>query len=191
MSQRGYALLRISRTLFYDDHLLAGGGPPDIRHDTSELAFDFDARAPEELPVIRYHTARIAVPNEHRSSWELALGQGYKLLVVTATFSQSEAGIIIDGRIKSNYQTQLNPFSATIGPNAYHLRSSPLTIGRNSVVGVLEDAVTGREFREYQEIEVEEVMSSLTEPSLAGTTESAEAQERRWDEWKSIRKSSL
>ncbi|MGB7983465.1 MAG: hypothetical protein WCF36_22020 [Candidatus Nanopelagicales bacterium] len=119
------------------------------------------------------------------------MGDDYRLLVVTEQFSQRDDVVTIDGRIKSNYQTQLDPSSALIGPNAFHLGSCLLAVGEGTAVGVLDDEVAGRILREYQEIEIEAIVSALPESFLGGIEESAEAQNRRWVDWTLIRKSSL
>ena len=66
-----YALVRLTRTLLDDDHPSAGGAPPDIRHDTSRVVFDYEYRAAAERPIIRTYTAKIAVPSDRPCSWEL------------------------------------------------------------------------------------------------------------------------
>jgi hypothetical protein len=186
-----YAVVRLTRTLLYDDHPLAGGKPPVIGHDTRRVVPDYENRAPDERPILRTYTARIAVPSDRPTSWELALGDDYKLLVVTEKFSRNDDSVTIDGHIKSNYEIQLDQSSARIGPNVSHLRSWLLAVGETDAVEVLNDEIAGRIFREYLEIEVEAIASSLPESSVAGIEESAEAQKRRWDEWTSVRKSSL
>jgi hypothetical protein len=185
-----YAVVRLTRTLLYDDHPSAGGGPSEIRHDTTRVLMHYEGRVDEAQPTIHTYTVSIAVPSDRPSSWELALGDDYRLLVVTEQFSLSDQGVTIEGRVKSNYQTQLDPSSALIGPNTIHL-GFLLRIGEASAASVLDDEVAGRIFREYQEIEVEAVVGSPPESSVAGIEESAEAQQRRWNEWTSIRKSSL
>src|SRR5690242_18408128 len=99
-----YAVLRITRTLLYDDHPSAGGRPPLIGADTRRVELDYASRAPNDHPVIRTYTATIAVPRARRCSWELSMGEDYRLLVVTEGFSRTTDGVSINGRVKSNYQ---------------------------------------------------------------------------------------
>ncbi len=191
MDELCYAVVRITRALLYDDHPSADGVPPDIWHDTKTVVFDYESRTADALPVIRTYTAQIAVPRDRPTSWELSLGDDYRLLVVTEKFVQSENGVTIDGRIKSNYQIQLDPSRALVGPNAFHLRFCLLPVGESAAVGVLDDECAGRIFREYQEIEVEAIVDSVAASLMAGIEESVAAQQRRWDDWSSLRKSSL
>lgn len=188
-SQMRYAAVRITRILLYDDHPSAGGRPPDIGTETKRVVLDYERRAPSERPVIRTYTARIAVPSDHPTSWELPLGDDYTLLVVTEGFSRNDDGVTIDGRVKSNYQIQLDPSSMRTGPNANRFWLLP--VGESDAVQVLSDEITGRIFREYMEIEVESIATSPPESFTAGIVESADAQKRRWDAWTSVRKSSL
>ncbi len=191
MHAPSFALIRLTRTLLDDDHPWAGGAPPDIRHDTGRVVVDYDCRMVAERPVVRTYTAQIAVPNDRRCSWDLPLGDDYRLLVETKGFTADGDGLIVDGRVISNYQTHLGPRSAFVGPNALHLHSMRLPVGESSAVGVLDDEVTGRIFREYQEIEVEAIVVTPPNSFARGTEESATAQERRWGDWSSIRKSGL
>jgi len=184
-----YAVVRITRTLLYDDHPSAGGRPLDIGANTKRVVLDYESRAPNERPVIDTYTARIAVPSNHPSSWQLPLGRDYALLVVTEGFHRNDDGVTIDGRVISNYQIQLGPSRAPVGPNALTFWLLPL--GESDAVQVSNDETADRIFREYQEIEVESIVSSRPESVIAGIDETADAQKRRWDMWLSVRKSSL
>jgi len=184
-----YAVVRITRTLLYDDHPSAGGRPPDIGNDTRHVVLDYASRAPNERPDIRSYTSRIAVPSNRPSSWKLPLGDDYTLLVVTEGFSRNDDGVTIDGRVISNYQIQLDSSRAPIGPNAVRFWLVP--VGESDAVQVLNDETPNRIFREYEEIEVESIVASPPESFMAGIDESADAQKRRWAEWTPVRKSSL
>ena len=185
----GLAVLRITRTLIHDDHAGAGGTPPDIDNDTQRIVFDDGARAPAERAVVRRYAATIAVPAAHPRSWDLAMGDDYRLLVTTRGFIAHASGLRIDGQVVSNYQVQLADDRPGVGPNAF--RFAPQAVGERVLVQVLADEAPGQVFREYDETVVEQQGGDPPAGTVPGIDESAEAQQRRREAWTPLRKRSL
>ena len=191
-SQTRAAVLRISRTLVYDDHADEGGNPPDIDPDAMRIVLDYGSRAPASQPVVRSYAVTVAVPSDHPRSWEVHLGDDYELLITTRGFAADAVdtkAIKIDGRVVSNYQIQFDEDRAPVGPNAWGFGAQ--AVGERVVVQVLNDEAPGRIFREFEEIVIEQLTDDPPELAMVGIDESAEAQERRRQAWTPIRKRSL
>ena len=188
-SKASYAIVRITRTLVYDDHPSSGGNLPDIDLNTMRIILDYGKRTPDTQPVIRTYTVRVAVPNGHARSWDLHLGDDYNLLLVTRGFTGDAKSIKIDGRVKSDYQLQLAEDSAPIGPNEFAFPVQ--AVGERTAVQVLNDEGKDRIFREFDETVIEDLTDTPPALPSAGIDESQGAQLRRWDEWPLIRKRGL
>jgi hypothetical protein len=190
LAKPSFAILELTRTVVYDDHAAAGGKLPDIDLDAMRIVLDYGSRAPATRPVVRVYTVKVAVPSDRPRSWHLHLGDDYELLIATRGFTVDAKGIKIDGRVKSNYQLQLDDSKAPIGPNSFGFAAQ--AIGERSAVQVMNDEATGRIFREFEEAKIEAI-TGTPPPQLSaqGIDESADAQRRRWDEWTPLRKRSL
>jgi hypothetical protein len=188
-SDKRAAVVRITRTLVYDDHVADGGKLPDIDPDTPRILLDYDRRAPVSQPVVRSYTVKIAVPGDHPHSWELCLGDDYELLVTTRGFTTEANGIRIDGQVVSNYQLQLDERKPPMGPNSFGFGLQ--AIGERVLVQVMNDEAPGRIFREFDETEIEQITPAPGGLSTIGIDEGADAQQRRQDAWTPIRKRSL
>lgn len=188
-SEKSAAVVRITRTLVYDDHPTDGGRLPDIDPDTLRIVLDYDQRAPASQPVVRTYTVKVAVPSDHPRSWDLHLGDDYDLLITTRGFTADASAIKIDGRVVSNYQLQLDEGQASIGPHSFGFGVQ--AVGERVLVQVMNDEAPGRIFREFDETEIEQITHAPPDLATVGIDESADAQERRREAWTSIRKRSL
>jgi hypothetical protein len=171
-----YAITHLTRILLYDPDV--GGQRPKGEDSSAQQ-------------VTRRYSATIAIPEDRPSTWELAPGEDYRLLVLTEGFTVDQNNVFIDGRIKSNYQVQLDPSGARIGPNASHLRHWRLQLGENDAVEVLSEEVPGRMFREFLAITVEAIVAAPPASATVGITEDPADRDRRWGSWPSVLKSSL
>jgi hypothetical protein len=183
-----FAILKIRRTLVYDDHPFAGGNLPDIDLDTMRVVLDYEKRTPETRPIVRIYTVEIAVPSEGTHSWDVLLGDDYRLLIATRGFHRDVNRIKIDGRVKSNYQLQLDG-KAPIGPNSFGF--APQAVGERTVVQVMNDEAPDQIFREFDETEIESVTEIRPDSLPIGIEDTIDAQQRRWSEWKIVRKRDL
>ena len=184
-----FAIVSITRTLVYDDHPSEGGGLPDIDSDHERVVLDYARRAPETQPLVRIYAVKIAVPRDHPRSWDINPGDDYKLLIATQGFTEDAKGVNIDGRVKSNYQIQLDDNKAPMGPNSFGFAVQ--MVGERTAVQVLNDEAPGRIYREFDETEIENITSMLVNLPTTGVDESEDAQKRRWSEWTAIRKRGL
>jgi len=139
--------------------------------------------------VVRTYRVKIAVPSNRPHSWEVNPGDDYKLLITTRGFTRDARGVKIDGRIKCNYQVQLDDNKGPIGPNPYGFAAQ--VAGQPTVVQVLNSEAAGRIYREFDETEIEKVVSMPDYVLTVGVDESEDAQERRWSDWTSILKRGL
>ena len=94
-----------------------GDSFPSIDLGSMRVVLDYGSRTRETEPVIRTYTVRVAVPREH-PRWHIPLGDDYEVLIATRGFRTDSKGVTIDGRVKSNYQVQLNDDRAPVGPNS-------------------------------------------------------------------------
>lgn len=184
-----FAIVKITRTLVYDEHLFDGGNLPDIDLDTMRVVLDYDKRTPDTQPVVRTYTIKVAVPGERPCSWDANLGDDYSLLLTTRGFTEDAKGIKIDGRVKSNYQIQLEEDRPPMGPNSFGF--SVQAVGERSAVQVMSDEAPGRIFREFDETVIEAITNTPPNLPTVGIDESGDAQQRRWSEWTAIRKRGL
>ena len=184
-----FAIVKIKRTLVYDDHPFEVGKLPEIDLDTRRVVLDYGRRAPDTQPVVRTYTVKVAVPSDRPRSWEVNLGDDYKLLIATRGFNGDAKGIMIDGCVKSNYQLELAEGKAPMGPNSFGFVAQ--AVGERTAVQVMNDEAPGRIFREFDETEIEEITDTPPDLPLVGIDESEGAQKRRWSEWTAIRKRGL
>jgi hypothetical protein len=188
-SRKTFAIVKITRTLVYDDHASHGGNRPDIDPETMRVVLDYARRAPGTEPVVRTYTVKIAVPSDRPRSWDINLGDDYNLLIATRGFTEDAKGVKIDGRVKSNYQLQLDEAKAAIGPNSFGFGVQ--AVGERTAVQVMNDEAPNRIFLEFDETETEEVTQIPPDLPTQGIDESMDAQQRRWSEWKAVRKRGL
>jgi hypothetical protein len=188
-SKASFAIVTLTRTLVYDDHAAAGGKLPDIDLDMMRVVLDYGARVPDTLPVVRTYTVTVAVPSDHPRSWHINLGEDYELLIATRGFTADAKGIKVDGRVKSNYQLQLDEGKAAIGPNSFGFAVQ--AVGERGVVQVMHDEAPGRIFHEFDETVIEEITNTPPDLPTVGIDESEDAQQHRWSEWTAIRKRGL
>jgi hypothetical protein len=184
-----FAIVRITRTLVYDAHPRAGGKLPDIDPESRRVVLDYGQRTVDTRPVVRSYTTRIAVPNDRIRSWDIALGDDYRLLVATRGFAGDAKSVRLDGRVKSNYQVQLDESKGPVGPNSFGFAAQ--AVGERSAVQVLNDDAAGAIFREFDETEIESLTEAPPDLPAAGRDESEDSQQRRWNEWTPIRKRGL
>jgi hypothetical protein len=184
-----FAIVKITRTLVYDDHASQDGSRPDIDPETRRVVLDYARRSFGTEPLVRTYTVRVAVPSGRTYSWDVNLGDDYKLLIATRGFTGDTKGIKIDGRVKSNYQLQLDEDKAPIGPNSFGFAVQ--AVGEGVTVQVMNDEAPGRLFLEFDETEIEEITQKPPELATQGIEESLDAQQNRWSEWATVRKRGL
>lgn len=184
-----FAIVRITRTLVYDEHALDGGPLPEIDPDTLRVVLDYDMRGQDTRPLVRTYTIKVAVPSDRPRSWDANLGDDYRLLLITRGFTGDAKGIKIDGRVKSNYQLQLEDNKPPMGPNSFGFSVS--AVGERSAIQVMNDEAPGRIFREFDETVIEAVTDRPPDLPTVGIDETEDVQQRRWIEWGVIRKRGL
>ncbi len=184
-----FAIVKITRTLVYDEHPLDGGGLPEIDLDTLRVVLDYDMRGQDSRPLVRTYTIKVAVPSDRPCSWDVNLGDDYSLLLITRGFTGDTKSIKIDGRVKSNYQLQLEEGKPPMGPNSFGF--SVQAVGERSAIQVMNDEAPGRIFREFDETVIEAVTDRPPDLPTVGIDETEDVQQRRWSEWTVIRKRGL